>query len=312
MARVPQLSLYLINFTATDPGNWQFLLDGAVAADEAGVDRLVVSDHVVMGEDLEAYSKPELGGMTGGRQPTSPDGFWLEPLTLLSVIAGMTTRIRLGTNILLAALRRPIVLAKTASTLDVLSRGRLDLGVGVGWQREEYDAAGLDFEGRGRLLDHSLEVCQALWRDMRVKYESDELSFEAIHMMPKPIADGGVPIWVSGTVNKRVISRLARFGVGWIPWGDSTLDLKSSIARMRDGVLATGRDPGDIGVVGYVGLGRDEQGGIDAERTMAAVPDLIAAGVTDVLVAVPLSTERAELTDQLRTLVSAFHAVVDE
>jgi probable F420-dependent oxidoreductase len=303
--------MYLINFYATDPGNWQFLLDGAQAADEAGVDRLVVSDHVVFGEDLEAYAKPELGGMAGGRQPTSPDGFWMEPLTLLSVIAGMTTRIRLGTNILLAALRRPVVLAKAASTLDVLSRGRLDLGVGVGWQREEYEAAGLDFERRGRLLDHSLEVCQALWREMRVKYESEELSFEAIHMMPKPMADGGVPIWVSGTVNKRVISRLARFGAGWIPWGDSAVDLKSSIARMRDGVAATGRDPSDIGVVGYLVLVRDDQGVIDAERTMAAVPELLAAGVTDVLVTVPLAAERAELTDRFRSLVSAFHAVVD-
>jgi probable F420-dependent oxidoreductase len=302
----------LINFSATDPGNWQYLLDGARAADEAGVDRLVVSDHVVFGEDLEAYSKPELGGITGGRQPTSPDGFWLEPLTLLSVIAGMTTRIRLGTNILLAALRRPIVLAKTAATLDVLSGGRLDLGVGVGWQREEYEAAGLDFAGRGRLLDHSLEVCQALWREMRVKYESDELSFDAIHMMPKPVAEGGVPIWVSGTVNKRVIARLARFGAGWIPWGDSAQDLVTSIARMRDGVAATGRDPSDIGVVGYLVLARDERGVIDAERTMAAVPALLAAGVTDVLVSVPLSAERAELTAQLRTIVSAFHAVVDE
>ena len=75
------------------------------------------------------------------------------------------TRVRLGTNILLAALRRPVVLAKTAATLDVLSGGRLDLGVGVGWQREEYEAAGLDFDGRGRLLDHTLEVCQTLWRE---------------------------------------------------------------------------------------------------------------------------------------------------
>ena len=70
---------------------------------------------------------------------------------------------RLATGILLAALRRPVVLAKSAATLDVLSGGRLDLGVGVGWQREEYEAAGLDFDGRGRLLDHTLEVCTELW-----------------------------------------------------------------------------------------------------------------------------------------------------
>jgi alkanesulfonate monooxygenase SsuD/methylene tetrahydromethanopterin reductase-like flavin-dependent oxidoreductase (luciferase family) len=129
-ARSTQLSFALLNFAATDPGDWQFLLDRARAADAAGVDRLVVSDHVVYGEDLEAYGDPGKGGVSGGRQPTGPDGLWLEPLTLLSVVAGCTTRIRLGTNILLAALRRPVVLAKSASTLDVLSRGRLDIGVG--------------------------------------------------------------------------------------------------------------------------------------------------------------------------------------
>ena len=130
-----------------------------------------MSDHVVFGERLEEYGRPEIGGQAGGKQPTGPDGHWLEPLTTLSVLAGMTSRIRLGTNILVAALRRPAVLAKSAATLDVLSGGRLDLGVGVGWQREEYDAAGLDFDGRGRLLDHTLEVCQTLWREPRAAYD---------------------------------------------------------------------------------------------------------------------------------------------
>ncbi len=141
----PQISLGLTNWAVEDPGGWGDLLDRAQAADQAGFDRLVVSDHVVFGENVDAYGRPELGGIEGGRQPTGPDGHWLEPMTLLSVLAGMTTRIRLGTNILLAALRRPVVLAKAAATLDVLSGGRLDLGVGVGWQREEYEAAGLEF-----------------------------------------------------------------------------------------------------------------------------------------------------------------------
>ena len=126
-----------------------------------------MSDHVVFGERLEEYGRPEIGGQAGGKQPTGPDGHWLEPLTTLSVLAGMTSRIRLGTNILVAALRRPAVLAKSTATLDVLSGGRLDLGVGVGWQREEYEAAGLDFDRRGRLLDHTLEVLQTLWREQR-------------------------------------------------------------------------------------------------------------------------------------------------
>ena len=108
----PQLSTTLVNFAADDPGSWRFLIERAQAADRAGIDRLVVSDHVCYGENLEAYARPELGGSKGGKQPTGPDGLWLEPLTLLSVVAGTTTRVRLGTNILIAALRRPVVLAK--------------------------------------------------------------------------------------------------------------------------------------------------------------------------------------------------------
>src|SRR5438552_1383383 len=175
----------LTSYAADGPGQggWQPMLERARAADEAGIDRLFVSDHVVFGENLEAYSRPELGGAEGGRQPTGPDGHWLEPLTVLSVIAGITARVRLGTGILLAALRRPVVLAKTAATLDVLSGGRLDLGVGVGWQREEYEAAGLDFGARGRLLDHTLEVCQILWRDSPARIDSEKLSFQSIHQM---------------------------------------------------------------------------------------------------------------------------------
>lgn len=144
----PGLCTTLPSFAAADPGSWQHLLDRARAADQAGVDRVMVTDRVVFGENLEAFARSELGGMAGGRQPTGPDGLWLDPLTVLSVVCGLTTRVRLATNILLAALRRPVVLAKMAATLDVLSGGRLDLGVGTGWQREEYQAAGLDFERR--------------------------------------------------------------------------------------------------------------------------------------------------------------------
>ena len=143
------------------------MLDMARAMDVAGVDRVVVSDHVVFGENLDAYADPSIGGQAGGRQPTGPDGSWLEPVTVLRAMAETTTRIRLGTAILLAALRRPAVLAKQLATLDVLSQGRVDLGVGVGWQRGEYEAVGLSFAERGRLLDHTLEVCQTLWTQQR-------------------------------------------------------------------------------------------------------------------------------------------------
>lgn len=119
--RKPEISLYLRTFTDGPHHDWRATLASARAMDIAGIDRVVVSDHVVFGENLEAYADPSVGGSSGGRQPTGPDGSWLEPLTVLTAIAATTDRIRLGTSILLAALRRPAVLAKQLATLDVLS-----------------------------------------------------------------------------------------------------------------------------------------------------------------------------------------------
>jgi probable F420-dependent oxidoreductase len=301
-----QLSTGVASFSAEDPGGWAHLAEQARLLDEAGFDRLAVSDHVVFGEALEEYGRPEIGGQAGGRQPTGPDGYWLEPLTTLAYLAGITSRIRLATGILLAALRRPVVLAKSAATLDALSGGRLDLGVGVGWQRAEYDAAGLDFSARGGLLDHTLGVCQTLWREQRAAWDSPELHFGAIHMMPKPVQPGGVPLWISGTVNPRVVRRLARFGTGWIPWGPAAADVTAGIRQMRDALADVGRDPGDLQVVGYLPLIRDDRRELDIGRTVEAVPRLAEAGVTDFRVSLRLPTDRSAALEQLSALAAGF------
>jgi len=305
-----QLSAALVSYASEAPMSWATMLDTARMYDRAGVDRLVVSDHVVFGEQLDAYARPEIGGQRGGRQPTGPDGHWLEPLTALSVIAGATERARLSTGILLAALRRPVVLAKAAATLDVLSDGRLDLGVGVGWQREEYEAAGLDFARRGRLLDHTLEVCTALWTQRVAHYQSEELAFDRIHMMPKPVQTGGVPIWVSGTVNARVVGRLCRFGLRWIPWGDDATDIARGIAAMRERISAAGTSPDGLQVVANLRVRKTDAGEIDRAQTMAAVPALVAAGATDLRVRFPVREPDARAEADLRDFVAAFRAAV--
>lgn len=307
-----ELSMALVTWRkeGEDPHDWRSLLEAARLYDRCGVDRVVVSDHVVYGERLEEYAKPEVGGTTGGVQPTGPDGAWLEPLTTLGVLAGATRSIRLGTNILLAALRRPVVLAKMLSSLDVLSAGRLDIGVGVGWQREEYDAAGLSFDRRGRLLDHSLEVCQSLWSSTATSYRSDELSFERIHMNPKPLQHGGVPFWVSGTLNPRVIRRVARFGTGWIPWGDAASDVLAAIPLMRAGLEEHGRDPAGLRVVGNLVAVKDASGGIDLAATMAKVRGLASGGVSDVRVRLVLPDRPDDAEAALHGFVDAFRTTV--
>lgn len=302
-----QLTLRLTTWSKEAPTDgWQSLRTFARAADVAGVDRLVLSDHVVMGEALDAYGDPTKGGQTGGRQPTGPDGHWLDPLAVIAHLSALTERVRFGTNILLAALRRPVVLAGQCSTIDVLSGGRLDLGVGVGWQREEYEAAGLDYRERGNLLDHTLEVCHTLWTQDVAAHDSAELHFERIHQQPKPVQPGGVPVWVSGTVNARSMRRLARFGTGWIPWGADAADLRGSIGRMRVAVAEHGRDPEEIGVVGPLRVATRADGSIDAAATVDAVPDDIAAGVTSFHAGVVVPADHDAAVELLEPLVAAF------
>tara|TARA_B100000686_G_C16795538_1_gene982022 strand:+ start:89 stop:1018 length:930 start_codon:yes stop_codon:yes gene_type:complete len=309
MSGKPYLSLQLRTFAPEEPDSWNPVIDQAIAADRAGMGKVVVSDHVVFGENLEAYADPHLGGLAGAKQPTGPDGSWLDPLTVLSVIAGRTSTIRLGTSILLAALRRPATLAKSVATLDVLSRGRVDLGVGVGWQKEEYEACGLDFASRGRLLDHTLEVCQLLWDESAADYVSPELSFASIHAMPKPIQKPGVPIWVSGTVNSRSMTRLARFGSGWIPWGPDAVDLRNGIKLMRQAVSEKGRDPATISVVGTLPVVREGQS-INLLATMENVPSMVTDGVTDFRAYLPIPADIEEATHYLSNVVQLFNEVI--
>lgn len=303
---LPHFSMSLTSFAAQEPGDWEQLRQRAQVYDGAGVDRLAVSDHVVFGEALDEYARPEIGGRAGGVQPTGPDGHWLEPLTTLAYIAGFTQRVRLSTNILLAALRRPAVLAKTAATLDVLSNGRLDLGVGVGWQQAEYEAAGLPFAERGDLLDHTLGVCRALWIEQVAHYDSPRLSFDKIHMMPKPLQSGGVPIWVSGTVNKRVVKRIVRYGCGWIPWGPAADDIREGIRNMNLSVESAGGDPSTLQVTSALPAIRDGQGDLDVAATMAQVGPLVESGVTDLRLAIRLPEAQGEAIDTLRGIVEAF------
>ena len=286
----------------------------AVTADQVGVDRVLVSDHVLFGNALDAYADPKNGGIEGGRQPTGPDGCWLEPLAVLTFLAARTQRIRLGTSILLAPLRRPAVLAKQLSTIDVMSNGRLDIGVGIGWQREEYAACDLDFERRGALLDHTLSVLTSLWTgrmDWTGPHSADPLE---IHQYPQPVQttpDGTprVPLWISGTSHQRTIDRVVRYGSGWIPWGPDIAEPADGIARMRRALADAGRDPAQLSVetrIAVPGL-RDRRPDWAAMRAEAERHH--AAGVTDIRLDVISAESAAEERDLVEQAVAEVSSI---
>jgi len=274
----PTLSVGLANFGNTcAPGEWKRFVDLGRAAEDAGIDRVVVVDHVVMGPHTENY--------VWGKFPVPSDAPWLEPLTMLTAIAAVTTRVRLATGILIAPLRPAAFLAKQVATLDQVSEGRVDLGVGTGWQREEYDAQGLNFEQRGQLLDDTLAACRVLWRDTPAALETPTLSFHDIYCEPKPVQAGGVPIWIAGTLHARNLARLVEHGAGWIPiMGESVEGIAGGVARIREAFSAAGRDPSALLVQAPVRMAMGDDQRPDLARSMASVPDLVAAGATDVIV----------------------------
>lgn len=278
MATRPTLSVGLANFGNTyAPGAWRGFIDLGRAAEDAGIDRVVVVDHVVMGPHTEKY--------VWGKFPVAPDAPWLEPLTMLTAIAAVTTRVRLATGILIAPLRPAAFLAKQVATLDQMSNGRVDLGVGTGWQREEYDAQGLDFDTRGQLLDDTLAACRVLWRDTPAALDAPTLTFRDTYCEPKPLQADGVPIWIAGTLHARNLARLVEHGAGWIPiMGESVEGIAAGVDRIREAFTAAGRDPSTLEVQAPLRMVMGDDKRPDLAAGMASVPELIGAGATDVIV----------------------------
>jgi probable F420-dependent oxidoreductase len=301
----PTLTVSLGNFGATYPdGEWGRFVDLGRAAEDAGVDRIVVVDHVVMGPHTENYQ--------WGKFPVPSDAPWLEPLTVLTAIAAVTTRVRLATGILIAPLRPAAFLAKQVATLDQMSGGRVDLGVGTGWQREEYDAQGLDFDQRGQLLDDTLAACSVLWRDTPAALSTPTLSFHDIYCMPKPLQPGGVPIWIAGTLHSRNVARIVEHGSGWIPiMGENVEGIAAGIARIRDACAAAGRDATRLQVQAPAQIVLGGNGRPDLDACMATVPGLIEAGATDVIVTLrAFARDAASSPDALRRIRKSFDAAV--
>ena len=254
-------------------GDWRRFLDFGPMVEDAGLDRVVVVDHVVMGNNTHEYR--------WGKFPTPPDAQWPEPLTLLAGIAARTSRIRLGTGVVLPSLRGATLFAKTTATLDVMCNGRLDLGVGIGWQREEYDAAGLDWDKRGRIFTDVMGAVVELWNNTPASYHSPTVNFDDIYVVPKPVQQGGVPLWFAGTFTPTSLSRMARLASGWIPiMGESIEGVREGARTVKEAMAARGRDPEQLRVQGPLPLVRNEDGTFDLAKSMEHVPALVDAGAT--------------------------------
>ena len=212
-------------------------------AEDTGFESIWAVDHAVMCPDYESRYPYD----PSGRSPFHENVIQPDPLTWLGWVAAHTQRIKLGTGILILPLRNPVVLAKTVASLDRLSGGRLLLGVGVGWVREEAEAAGTDFNTRGKRCDEYIEAMRALWREPVSSYKGEHVRFERVVSQPKPAQEAGVPILIGGH-SPAAARRAGRLGDGFYPLGVFGEELDALLATMREAAREAGRNPAEIGV----------------------------------------------------------------
>jgi probable F420-dependent oxidoreductase len=213
----------------------------AEAAERAGFDSLWTVEHVVVPTDYQsAYPYSPDGKMPGGGAFDIPD-----PLIWLTWVAAHTSTMTLATGILILPQRNPVVLAKEVATLDVLSGGRVHLGIGIGWLEEEFDALGVPFEGRGPRTEEYVQAMRALWSDDEPSFTGETVDFTRAVMRPRPV-NGTVPITVGGHT-AAAARRAGRVGDGFFPGKG---ELPELLAEMRKAAEAADRDADAIEVTG--------------------------------------------------------------
>jgi probable F420-dependent oxidoreductase len=214
-----------LHLGALAPRAW---IDVAEEADRLGYESVWIPEHLVL--PIGGTGSPIAGD---DHPPIPPDVPVFDVFAYLSHLAARTTSIRLGTNVYNIGLRHPFVTARAATTVDVLSGGRLQLGIGASWLRAEWDAVGLDFDGRGARVDEAIDVCRRLWTDDVVEHHGTHFDFAPVAFEPKPVQPGGPALHIGGD-GAAALRRAATVGSGWMPMNHALDDLPKSLARLGD------------------------------------------------------------------------------
>ena len=218
----------------------ELALEFACAAEAAGFESLWTVEHVVVPKGYEStYPYDPSGKMPGGESSPIPD-----PLIWLSYLAAATSRIQLATGVMILPQRNPIVFAKEVATLDQMSAGRVQLGVGVGWLKEEFDAIGVPFSERGRRTDEYVAAMRALWTHEAATFHGEFINFDECILLPRP-TQASVPIHVGGHTDVAA-KRAGRLGDGFFPAAPTHEELDRLFKLARETAKASGRDPDAI------------------------------------------------------------------
>ena len=213
----------------------------ATTAESLGYSHLLAYDHVL---GANTASRPDWQG------PYTMNSMFQEPLVLFSYLAGLTKSIELVTGVIILPQRQTVLVAKQAACVDVLSGGRLRLGVGTGWNEIEYEALGENFKNRGRRSEEQIDLLRRLWKDEAISFDGEWHKVTDAGLNPLP-AKRHIPIWLGGLA-PAVIDRVGRIADGWFPKsqpGEAPTDeVRSDVANIHESAIAAGRDPSAIGV----------------------------------------------------------------
>ena len=302
---------YGVHLAVSDPAvKPEDLIRFAQRAEELGFFCLTVADHIVIPNNIASPYPYTLDKRYPGH------GHHLEQVTALAFVAGATERIRLVTSVMIAPYRHPVVVAKMLSTLDFLSRGRVILGLGVGWMKEEFQLVGAPrFEERGRVTDEYIRAFKELWTNENPSFAGAYCNFSDLRFFPKPAQKPHIPIWIGGH-SDRALRRAAESGDGWHPIGGVPTiplepeDLASRLAKLAGYARAAGRNPKDIRVAFKASLfdrekasraGRRRRFIGDAGEIASDMTDYQKAGV-DCLIVDVRSSDPAQSLERLNWL----------
>lgn len=312
MAPVRLLMVLTENQTLIDERDLRGLVRMAEDAEAAGVDGVMLSEHVVLGRD-----SGDAGEMTNprdyaapGNQP--PSTAWPSSIVLLSAIAQATSTLRLVAGAIIAPLRHPLLLAKELGTLDLLSGGRLVVLPTVSWSRDEYDALGVPFGERGKILDEQLEVLAKAWGPYPISHAGPRFPFRDVWLDPGAATPDGPPMWFGGQgMHEPLARRLARYGSGLNPFGPLTDD---DLALLSEVMREHGRDLSELEMVGGIRgrfTGTDDVASLD--EALEDLPRQLAQGFRTICFKPAMFVDAADqVPDLCRELVAKADAIARE
>jgi probable F420-dependent oxidoreductase len=267
------------NWTLTSGDDLPEVVRWAQVAEDAGFDSVMLSEHIVLGPDASTHGvmgNPRDYALPGNQDPEMP---WPNSLLLLAAMASVTTHLRLAAAAIIAPLRHPLLLARELGTLDLISEGRLVVQPTVSWSKDEYDALGVPFTKRGKILDEQLEILRLAWAGSPFSFEGEHFTFHDVSLSPRAYRNDGPRLWFGGQrMSPPLLRRLVDHGHGFHPLGMPTPE---DLEILGKGMADAARDVAELEMIGGTrAVFPDDDSTADVGRAMESILEQLEAGFT--------------------------------